>query len=62
MDSITFNLCPGTWHVWFRHKETFVSLTPIMVIDAFKDIQWTYPVPEEIRNDKNAVFMMQRVR
>jgi len=61
MDSITFNLCPGTWHAYFRDKNTLAELKSRMVITAFKDIVWTFDVPAEIKNNKDAEFVVSRV-
>lgn len=62
MNEFKFILLPGQWHQYFRDKNTLKKLTRITVLQIFKEIEWTFVAPIEIKVNKNAEIVVKRVR
>lgn len=59
-----FTLCAGQWEYWIKDKDTHQPLSCKQYIELImensKDIN--IEIPEELKNNKNAVIKVQRIR
>ncbi len=59
-----FTLSAGVWEYWFRDKENLKPLTPRLYVGELimNETKITIDVPEELKNNPNAVIFIQRSR
>lgn len=62
--SMEFTLSAGVWEYWFRDKENLKPLTPRLYVGELimNETKITIDVPEELKNNPNAVIFIQRSR
>lgn len=59
---IRIKFSPGCWEYYFRNKNTLERLTPIDRMVFSGEAELTFDIPDEIINNKDAVFITYRVR